>query len=195
MPDWSLVATQLREQVTGGWDDAYGVARFEDKGGRFLRGRGHLTAPRTIAVGDTTVTASRGILVATGSAPFIPPIDGLSEVDYWTNHEAIAAETLPESLLVLGGGAVGCELGQVFARFGVDVTIIEGQDRVLAHEEPEVSAKIEAVFAEEGIHFARRKVEVVSAEGEPLSEDAKASVADELVAAPSSAAPTGASAI
>jgi len=150
-PDWSLVASRLRAEVTGGWDDAYGVQRFQDAGGRFVRGYGRLTGPNTVAVGDQEFQAQRGIVIATGSHPVTPPIPGLDTVEYWTTHDAIQVETLPASLLVLGGGAVGCELSQVFSRFGVDVTIIEGADRLLAGEEPAASEVIESVFAGEGI--------------------------------------------
>ena len=150
-PDWSIVAAQLREQVTGGWDDSTGVARFEAKGGRFIRGWGKLVGPRTVQVEGETVEARTGVLVATGSSPFIPPIPGLAEVDYWTNHDAVEAEDIPESLVILGGGPMGCELGQIFARFGVDVTIVEGADRILANGEPEASAVITEAMTHDGV--------------------------------------------
>ncbi|MEA1902003.1 MAG: NAD(P)/FAD-dependent oxidoreductase [Actinomycetota bacterium] len=150
-PDWGLVAGRVREQITGDWDDSFAVARFEGKGGIFARGWGRLTGPKTVSVDDDSFTGRKGIVVATGSKPFIPPVPGLADVNYWTTHEAIAADPLPDSLIILGGGAVACELGQVFARFGCDVTIIEGTDRLLSHEEPEASEVIEAVFAAEGI--------------------------------------------
>jgi len=149
-PDWSIVASRIRSQITGGWDDTAGVARFEAKGGRFIRGWGKLTAPGTVEVDGTTVVAERGVLVATGSQPMIPPIPGLSEVAYWTNHEAVAVEKLPASLAILGGGPVGCELGQVFARFGVDVTFIEGEERLLSREEPEASRLVAEALIEDG---------------------------------------------
>jgi pyruvate/2-oxoglutarate dehydrogenase complex dihydrolipoamide dehydrogenase (E3) component len=150
-PDWSIIAERIRAEVSGGWDDSAGVARFESKGGRFIRGWGKITGPFVVEVEGTTISAKRGILAATGSQPMIPPIPGLSEVKYWTNHEAVAVEDLPASLAILGGGPVGCELAQVFARFGVDVTIIEGQERLLANEEPEVSAVVADAFMEDGI--------------------------------------------
>jgi len=166
-PDWSPVAARIRTEATGDWDDSVAVARFESSGGQFVRGRGRLTGPRTVTVGDETYTASRGIVIATGSKPFIPPIPGLDEVDYWTTHGAIAAEELPESLIILGAGGVGCELGQVFSRFGVVVTIVEGQDRLLPSEEPEASAVVKSVFAAEGIevHLGAR-AERVEARGD-----------------------------
>ena len=150
-PDWGPVATRIRQEVTGDWDDSLAVQRFEGRGGRFVRGRGVLTGPRTVEVDGRTFEARRGIVIATGSEPRVPPIPGLSDVAYWTSHEAIAVEELPGSLVVLGGGAVGCELGQAFSRFGVDVTIVDGGDHLLPHEEPEAGDLIASVFGSEGI--------------------------------------------
>ncbi|HSF87122.1 MAG TPA: NAD(P)/FAD-dependent oxidoreductase [Acidimicrobiia bacterium] len=149
--DWGQVARRVADEAAGGWDDAFAVARFQDAGGRFVRGRGRLVGPATVEVGDETFTASRGIVIATGSQVAIPPIPGIADVDAWTTHDAIQATELPASMLVLGGGAVGCELGQVFSRFGVEVTIIEGGERLLPAEEPESSEVIEAVFRSSGV--------------------------------------------
>ena len=95
-PDWAPIAARIRAEATGDWDDSIAVARFEGKGGRFVQGRGRLVDPRTVAVGDETFTATRGIVIATGSRPFIPPIPGLADVEYWTTNDAIAVERLPE---------------------------------------------------------------------------------------------------
>lgn len=150
-PDWGLLATRVRQEVTGGWDDATAVARFEGRGGTLVRGYGRLVGPGTVAVGDDRFTARRGVVLATGSQPAIPPIPGLGDVGYWTTHDVIAAETLPASVIVLGGGTVGCELGQVLARFGADVTIVEQRDRLLPAEEPEASEVVAAALAGEGV--------------------------------------------
>jgi pyruvate/2-oxoglutarate dehydrogenase complex dihydrolipoamide dehydrogenase (E3) component len=106
-------------------------------------------------------------VIATGSRPFIPTIPGPDQVTYWTTHDAIAVEELPRLLIILGGGAVGCELGQVFSRFGVDVMIVEGQDRLLAAEEPEASEVVESVFESEGIvlHLGARAERVEAGGG------------------------------
>jgi pyruvate/2-oxoglutarate dehydrogenase complex dihydrolipoamide dehydrogenase (E3) component len=150
-PDWAPVAARIRDEATGGWDDATAVSRFEARGGRFVRGRGRLTGPRTVTVDDQSFRARRAIVIATGSQPVIPPIPGLTDVEFWTTHDAIQVEELPRSLVVLGGGAVGCELGQVFARFGVDVSIVEGAERLLPMEEPEASAILTEALTTEGI--------------------------------------------
>ncbi len=166
-PDWTPVAERIRVEATGDWDDSFAVARFESSGGRFVRGRGRLTGPMTVTVDGTDYEAGLAVVIATGSQPFIPPIPGLADADYWTTHDAIAAAELPDSLIILGGGAVGCELGQVYSRFGVHVTIVEGQDRLLAAEEPESSAVVQSVFESEGIdmHFGARAERVEVSDG------------------------------
>jgi pyruvate/2-oxoglutarate dehydrogenase complex dihydrolipoamide dehydrogenase (E3) component len=116
-----------------------------------VHGYGKLAGPRTVIAGDESFTARIGVVIATGSKPAIPPIPGLAEVDYWTTHDVMQAESLPKSLIVLGGGAVGCELGQVLRRFGVDVTMVEAADRLLPAEEPEASQAVQAAFSDEGI--------------------------------------------
>jgi pyruvate/2-oxoglutarate dehydrogenase complex dihydrolipoamide dehydrogenase (E3) component len=168
-PDWSPVAKRIREEASGGWDDSVAVSRFEDKGGRFVRGRGRLTSSSAVAVGDQSFTANRGIVIATGSKPVIPPIPGLDEVDYWTTHDAIKAEELPASLIVLGGGAAGCEIGQVYSRFGVDVTMVEARPRLLPSEETEAGDVVGAAFEAEGIAVqTRARAERVEERGESV---------------------------
>ncbi|NLF13252.1 MAG: NAD(P)/FAD-dependent oxidoreductase [Anaerolineaceae bacterium] len=150
-PDWAPVAERVRNEATGGWDDSIAVKRFEDRGGRLVHGHGKLTGTRTVAVGNRSFRARRGIVIATGSKPAIPPIPGLVDVGFWTTHNVIQAERLPESMVIIGGGVAGCELGQVLGRFGVKVTIVEAGDRLLPGEEPEASEVIQAAFADEGI--------------------------------------------
>jgi len=150
-PNWATIAERLRNEITGGWDDSGGVARFEGKGGRFVRGHGVISGPRTVAVGDEEFEARRGIVIATGSEPTIPPIPGLADTPYWTTRDAIQAEELPASLIILGGGAVGCELGQVFARFGSDVTIVEAAPRLLPAAEPEASELVASALTADGV--------------------------------------------
>ena len=150
-PDWTPVAKRIREEATDDWDDRAAVERFTGKGGRFVRGFGRLVGPGRVEVDDQVFTARRGIVVAVGTAPAVPPIEGLAGTPYWTNREAIEATEVPDSLVVLGGGAIGVELGQVFARFGSRVTIVEALDRLLAFEEPESGQLVRDEFAREGI--------------------------------------------
>jgi pyruvate/2-oxoglutarate dehydrogenase complex dihydrolipoamide dehydrogenase (E3) component len=149
--DWSPVAARIRSEATDNWNDKVAVDRFEGKGGRFIRGEGCLAGPGRVAVGEQIVEASRAIVLATGTSSSVPPIAGLAETPYWTNHDAVETDTVPRSLIVLGGGAIGVELSQVFARFGVDVTVVEALDRLLPLEEPEAGALIARVLAAEGI--------------------------------------------
>jgi len=152
-PDWAPVAKRVREEATDNWDDKVAVDRFVGKGGRFVRGWGKLDGPRRIVVGDDVYEARRAVVVAAGAKPWAPPIPGLAELKgrYWTNREAIEAETVPSSLVVLGGGAIGVELGQVYARFGAQVSVVEGAERLVALEEPESSALVEKVLRREGM--------------------------------------------
>ncbi|HET6728753.1 MAG TPA: NAD(P)/FAD-dependent oxidoreductase [Jiangellaceae bacterium] len=151
MPDWAPVAERIRDEATDDWNDRVAVDRFTGKGGRFVRGRGRLVGPGAVEVDGERYEARRGVVLAAGTVPVIPPIAGLSDTPYWTNREAIEAKTLPGSLVVLGGGAVGLELAQVYARFGVAVTVMEALDRLLPVEEPESSALIQPILEADGI--------------------------------------------
>ncbi len=150
-PDWGPVAARIREQATDNWNDQVAVDRFVGKGGTFVRGRGVITGPNTVEVNGDTYVASKGIVVATGTLAEVPPIEGLADTPYWTNHGIIENDTLPESLIVIGGGAIGAELGQAVSRFGVKVSIIEGADTLLPHNEPEVGEALTEAFRNEGI--------------------------------------------
>src|SRR2546430_4643969 len=150
-PDWAPVAKRIREEATDDWDDKVAVERFVKKGGRFVRGFGRLAGPGRVEVGDDVFQARQAVVIAVGTAPSVPPIDGLAGTPYWTNREAIEVEELPDSLIVLGGGAIGLELAQVFARFGVAVTVVEALDRLLAIEEPEASKLAATAFARDEI--------------------------------------------
>jgi pyruvate/2-oxoglutarate dehydrogenase complex dihydrolipoamide dehydrogenase (E3) component len=151
IPDWSKVAQRIREEATDYWDDKVAVDRFTGKGGHFVRGAGKITGPGQVVVGEETFTARRGIVIATGTDPAIPPIEGLAGTPYWTNRDIVQAEEAPKSLIILGGGAIGAELAQVFARFGTEVTVVEAMSRLLPLEEPESGELIERVFTAEGI--------------------------------------------
>jgi pyruvate/2-oxoglutarate dehydrogenase complex dihydrolipoamide dehydrogenase (E3) component len=149
--DWVPVAHRVRSEATDNWDDTVAVDRFVGKGGTFVRGRGRLIAPDVVEVGDRQLRASRAVVVATGSSAAVPPIPGLAGTPYWTNHEAIEADVLPGSVVVLGGGAVGAELAQVYARFGADVTVVEMAERLLPMEEPEAGELLAEVFRADGV--------------------------------------------
>src|SRR6478609_1183965 len=138
LPDWSVVATRIREEATDDWDDRVAVERLTGKGATFVRGTARIAGPGRVDVN-------------TGTTAAIPPVDGLADTPYWTNHDIVEATELPGSIVVLGGGAIGCELSQVMARFGVDVTVVEAPDRIPALEEPEVSDHLESALEADGI--------------------------------------------
>ncbi|MER7416834.1 FAD-dependent oxidoreductase [Micromonospora peucetia] len=152
-PDWAPVAERIRAEATDTWDDRVAVERFTGRGGRFVRGSARLDGPGRVRVGERVFQARHGIVFGTGTRPSVPPVDGLADTPYWTNRQAIEVEELPESLLVLGGGAIGLELAQVFARFGVRVTVVEALDRVLAVEEPEASEVAAAALRADGVEI------------------------------------------
>ncbi|NUP36302.1 MAG: NAD(P)/FAD-dependent oxidoreductase [Streptomyces sp.] len=151
VPDWGPVADRIRAEATDDWNDQVAVDRFTGKGGHFVRGRGRLTGPRKVEVNGGTYEARRGVVVATGTRPQIPPVPGLAEAPFWTHRDAVAAKEPPASLIVLGGGAVGLELAQVFARFGTRVTVVEALERLLPMEEPESGELIADVLRAEGL--------------------------------------------
>jgi pyruvate/2-oxoglutarate dehydrogenase complex dihydrolipoamide dehydrogenase (E3) component len=154
-PDWSKVARRIREEATDDWNDKVAADRFIAKGGHLVRGFGTITGPGQVTVstqdGTRVFGARKGIVINTGTEPAVPPVPGLDGTPYWTNREAVQAEQVPESLIVLGGGAIGAELAQVFSRFGAAVTLVEAAPRLVPFEEPEASALIERVFMSEGI--------------------------------------------
>ncbi len=150
-PDWAPVASRIRAEATDDWNDQAAADRFTGQGGLLFRGHGTIAGPGRVAVGDDVLLARRGIVIDTGTSPVIPPVPGLAGTPYWTNHEAIEAERVPVSLIVLGGGAIGSELAQAYSRFGAAVTVVESAGRLLPAEEPEAGALLAKVFGREGI--------------------------------------------
>jgi pyruvate/2-oxoglutarate dehydrogenase complex dihydrolipoamide dehydrogenase (E3) component len=132
-------------------DDSRPAAAMEATGAKLFRGAGTLVDLRTVKVGDRELVARRAVVIANGGTAAIPPIPGLDKVDYWTNRQATLPRELPESLAVLGGGAVGVELGQAFARFGSKVTIVEAGPHFLGLEEPEAGAALRPHLEADGI--------------------------------------------
>ncbi len=149
--DWAPVARRIRTEATDDWDDRVAVERLEGRGAAFVRGWGRLDGPGRVLVGERLLTARLGVVLNVGTRFWAPPIPGLGEVPYWDNRGAVECTEPPASLAVLGGGAIGLELGQVFSRFGSEVTVVEGADRLLAADEPESSELLERVLTAEGI--------------------------------------------
>ena len=154
---WSPVAERVAVQATDHWDDRVAVERLQDAGATVLHGVARLDGVRRVVVTPTdgsepvTYEATKGVVLNPGTRPATPPVEGLADTPFWTNRDAVQVTELPGSLVVVGGGPIGCELAQVFARFGVRVTIIQHGDRLLPVNEPEASAVLTEVFAHEGI--------------------------------------------
>jgi pyruvate/2-oxoglutarate dehydrogenase complex dihydrolipoamide dehydrogenase (E3) component len=136
-------------------DDSGQATWLAEAGITLLRGHGRLAGERTVQVahadGTVTVVRAGAVVVATGSVPAIPPVEGLADVDFWTNREATQAKAVPESLLVLGGGVVGVELATAFGRLGARVTLVQRAERLLPGLPAEAGRRVHAALAAEEV--------------------------------------------
>ncbi|MGI5322846.1 dihydrolipoyl dehydrogenase family protein [Actinomadura nitritigenes] len=155
---WEM-AVARRDALTGHRADERIVARMAEEGVTVLRGRGQVTGPGRIEV-DGAGHGFGDLVLCTGSEPVIPPVDGLADVPLWTSDGALAVPDLPRRLVVLGGGPVGCELAQVYAAFGSQVSLVEASGRLLTAEAP---------FAGEALADALRRMGVDLRLGADLS--------------------------
>ncbi|MGI9324210.1 MAG: dihydrolipoyl dehydrogenase family protein [Pseudomonadales bacterium] len=138
------------------------VERYSELGVNCILGEGELLDAHRVRVGEQVMSA-RSIILATGGSPLVPPIPGLRELNPLTSDTVWALKEQPRRLVIMGGGPIGCELAQAFARLGSEVTIVDMAERLLPREDPDVSAHIEQVFAAEGISI-RTSAKVVAAE-------------------------------
>ena len=137
-------------------DDSSHVKSLEGAGATVYRGSGRITGRGEVTVShdDTTHTVgATNVLVAVGSGSKIPPLDGIADVPVWTNREATLARELPTSLLILGGGPTGCELAQVYARFGVPTTIVQSGPRLAPTDHPRNSEAFGAALRRDGVNI------------------------------------------
>ena len=150
-------ALARRDWMTAGWEDKGQVQWLEGVGATLVRGRGALAGERTVDVevpdgSSRRLSARRAVILATGSTPFIPPIEGLRDIRTWDNRDVTSAKQVPARLLVLGGGAVGVEMAQAWRRLGsAEVTVVEAAERLVPMEEPFAGEQVAAAFADEGI--------------------------------------------
>jgi pyruvate/2-oxoglutarate dehydrogenase complex dihydrolipoamide dehydrogenase (E3) component len=151
-----------RDEVIHDLDDSVQVPWLEERAITLLRGTARLTGERTIDVGGTEHTARRAIVLATGTGALVPPIPGLADANAWTNRLGTTSSTLPERLLILGGGVVGVELGQAWASLGSHVSIVEGGPRLIGREEELASTYVQDALAARGVdvHTGSRAVGV-----------------------------------
>ena len=129
-------ALARRDEVIHDLDDSSQLPWLEQHGIELFRGVAALDGARRVRIDGMVLTAERAVVLATGTGALMPPIDGLDSVGAWNNRQATTATSPPESMIVLGGGPVGCEMAQAWASFGTQVTLVEAADRLLAKEEP-----------------------------------------------------------
>jgi dihydrolipoamide dehydrogenase len=166
---WEEVA-KYRDFMIRNLDDQAQVDGYERDGVRVYKGEGVLDGPGRVDAAGQTLLTDR-IVVATGSDALIPPIPGLQEAGYWTNREATTLKEIPASVLVLGGGPVGIELGQMLRRFGAKVDLIEASDRLLAREDERVSELLLEALREDGVevHLGAEVSSVASSDGDRVA--------------------------
>jgi pyruvate/2-oxoglutarate dehydrogenase complex dihydrolipoamide dehydrogenase (E3) component len=168
-PDFSPVAARIRDEATDDWDDTVAVHRLTGAGVEFVRGRARITGRGVLDVDGTVIEADR-IVLNPGTDPAVPPVDGLAGTPFWTNRDAVRATAAPAELVVVGGGPVGCEFAQVFARFGSRVTLVQSGGRLLPRDEPEAGELVAERFAAEGIDVRTgAKVERVAHDGDAFT--------------------------
>ena len=126
--------------------------RYTGLGVECVRGEARIVSPYCVRVNNRDIT-TRAIIIATGGAPFVPPIPGLEAAGYFTSDTIWAVRALPRRLVVLGGGPIGCELAQAFSRFGAAVTLVERNPHLLMREDADASAFVQDRFAAEGIRL------------------------------------------
>jgi pyruvate/2-oxoglutarate dehydrogenase complex dihydrolipoamide dehydrogenase (E3) component len=140
-----------RDEIIHDLDDSSQVPWLEQRNVTVVRAPSRLDGERRVQAGDDTLVARTAVVVATGSSPLIPPIDGLREADPWTNRDATTAKEVPNRLAILGGGVVGVEMAQAYTSLGSDVTLIERGDRLIAREEPFAADDVEQSLRERGV--------------------------------------------
>ena len=141
-----------RDWVTSGWDDAGQLEWLESQRVELVRGEGRVVRAGAVETAGAEL-AYDTLVVATGSSPLVPPIDGLEDASAWSTRDATSAHDVPASLVVVGGGVAGCELAQLYRRLGADVTIVQRGPRLLPRLDPEAAAVLEAAFRDEGIEL------------------------------------------
>jgi pyruvate/2-oxoglutarate dehydrogenase complex dihydrolipoamide dehydrogenase (E3) component len=176
-----------RDELIGDLDDSGQLPWLEARGITLVRGRGRLDGERRVVVGDDVLEARRAVILAGGTAPALPPIEGLADASPWTNREATTAKTLPERLVVLGGGVVGSELSQAYASLGSRVTLVEGERRLLPREEEFACEQVTASLSELGVDIrTAQKATSVHRDGDTVVVtlgDGSTAVGDQLLVA------------
>lgn len=140
-----------RDELINNLSDAGQVPWLENLGIELIRGEARLDGARRVVVNGRDLEARSAIIIATGSVAAIPPVPGLAEAEPWTSRRATTAEKIPARLIVLGGGAVGCEMSQVYGSLGSRVTLLEAEACLLCQEEPFAGHELAEAMARSGI--------------------------------------------
>ena len=140
-----------RDEVVHDLDDSGQLPWLEERGIELVRGRGRLAGERRVDVEGRTLEARRAVVLAAGSLAAIPPIEGLADIDPWTNREGTTSKQVPDSLIVLGGGVAGVELAQAWRSLGSEVVLLEAADRLLAREEAFAGELVGEALADAGV--------------------------------------------
>jgi pyruvate/2-oxoglutarate dehydrogenase complex dihydrolipoamide dehydrogenase (E3) component len=164
----AAAALARRDEVIHDLDDSSQEPWLDDRGVALFREHGVLAGERRVTSGDDVLVARRAVVISTGTTAAVPPIDGLDEAEPWTNREATTAKSVPESLVVLGGGPVGVELAQAWSMLGSRVSLVEAADRLLPAEEPFASEQVADGLHESGVavHTATRASSVRAEDGD-----------------------------
>ncbi|CAN5738343.1 NAD(P)/FAD-dependent oxidoreductase [soil metagenome] len=163
-----------RDEIVAHRDDHAHAEETESAGVTLVRGKGTITAPGVLDV-DGRELRWTDLVIATGSTPTVPPIDGLADVPHWTSDEAWSSSVLPVSAVVLGGGPVGCELAQTLARFGCRTTLVEATDSLLPGEDPSIGAELARILSDDDVDV---RCGVTAEAFEPAEEGALARLSD-----------------
>jgi pyruvate/2-oxoglutarate dehydrogenase complex dihydrolipoamide dehydrogenase (E3) component len=177
-----------RDDVVHHLEDSSYLPGFESEGIALVRGSARLDGDRRVRAGNDVLVAGKAVIVATGTDPRIPPIEGLREAEPWTNRELTTHETVPARLAILGGGSVGAEMAQAWCTLGSQVTLIEAMDRLLGREEPFAAEQVAVSLRERGVdvRLGARAASVRRAEGGEVTielEDGTEVKVDELAVA------------
>ncbi|MEV0695723.1 FAD-dependent oxidoreductase [Streptomyces sp. NPDC050388] len=142
------------EGVVGGMVSAH-AKMFADSGMDFILGTARFVGERTVEIrtndGTTRVVRGRDVVVNTGTTPAVPALPGVTEAEVWNSETILHLERLPETLLIIGGGYVGCEFASMFAVFGTRVTLLQGRDQLLPREDPDVAGQVADILTDQGV--------------------------------------------
>jgi dihydrolipoamide dehydrogenase len=177
-----------RDEVNHDLDDSAQLPWVKERDITLYRGQARLDGERRVRVGEELHQARRAVIIAVGSGAAIPPVPGLQDIAPWTNRQATTAKEVPHRLIVLGGGAVGCELAQAWASLGATVTLVEAEPALLPGEEPFAGEAVAAALRERGVdlRIGARATQAARRDDGTFSltlEDGEAVISDELLVA------------